>query len=216
MPAKSLYLTSNQRGARKTSRGEIEWLSYLESQGKKIIHAYNSPDGQVRVHPYFVDGFEPCRKTDDEKQRPKNSESDESLKMTMTKEENKRSRGTVYEFLGKANSLVILSALFIFFFQSTFSGCAVHYHGGENKQCPKTKTVLPADTNPFGVCNYSVHQAWLKKKRHLECLNYTVVAIWECEYEKKKKDDPELALFSSQWEHPEERMKLRQCLKGSV
>ena len=52
-----MYLVSNQTGARKTSRDEIEYLSFLESQGKQIKHAFNTPSGQMKIGPYYVDGY---------------------------------------------------------------------------------------------------------------------------------------------------------------
>ena len=60
MQDESFYLLSNQRGGRKTSLKEIQWLSYLESTGKVIRTEYNHPDGQKKVGSYFPDGYEEC------------------------------------------------------------------------------------------------------------------------------------------------------------
>lgn len=61
MPEDALYLTSNMRNARKTSRGEMQWLLYL-SRHRSIRSQYTHPEGQKTVGPYALDGYEvtPC------------------------------------------------------------------------------------------------------------------------------------------------------------
>ncbi len=57
MPINKLHLLENQRGKRKTSRKELEWVSYLAHKtGRDIWHAMNHPDGQRTEGPYAVDG----------------------------------------------------------------------------------------------------------------------------------------------------------------
>ena len=57
MPRDALYLTSNMRNARKTSRGEMEWLLFL-SRRRDIRSQYTHPGGQKYLAPYHLDGCE--------------------------------------------------------------------------------------------------------------------------------------------------------------
>ena len=57
MPPESLYLLTNQRGARKTSLKERIWLDYLISKGKHIKTAWNQAGGQKRICGYYPDGI---------------------------------------------------------------------------------------------------------------------------------------------------------------
>ena len=58
MPPNSLYLLSNQRGARKTSYKERVWLDYEISKGRNIRTAWNQPYGQKQIlKSYYPDGI---------------------------------------------------------------------------------------------------------------------------------------------------------------
>ena len=58
MPRNSLYLLSNQRGARKTSYKERVWLDYEISKGHNIRTAWNQPYGQKQIlNLYYPDGI---------------------------------------------------------------------------------------------------------------------------------------------------------------
>ena len=54
----TVYLTENQRGARKTSRDELAWVGFESWKNKlEIRTAYNHPDGQRKVGKYYLDGY---------------------------------------------------------------------------------------------------------------------------------------------------------------
>ena len=58
MPRNSIFLLENQKNARKTSKLELEWLSWLETKlNCKIRTQFNHPRGQKRVDKYFLDGY---------------------------------------------------------------------------------------------------------------------------------------------------------------
>ena len=57
MPHDALYLLSNQTNARKTSRGEREWLLHL-SEDRSLVSMFTDRAGQKKIGPYYVDGYE--------------------------------------------------------------------------------------------------------------------------------------------------------------
>ena len=58
MPADSLYLLTNQTNARKTSRGEREWMLWLSQPElmPDLVSMFTSRGGQKKIGPYYVDG----------------------------------------------------------------------------------------------------------------------------------------------------------------
>ncbi len=59
-----VFLVSNQSNARKTSKYELEWLSYVaHSENKDIRTAFTNADGQKRIDNYYVDGYEEATNT---------------------------------------------------------------------------------------------------------------------------------------------------------
>ena len=65
MPPNAINLATNQRNSIKTSRGEMEWLSYLifrnGSSLQDLRSAYHHAKGQARIGPYSADGL--CKNT---------------------------------------------------------------------------------------------------------------------------------------------------------
>ncbi len=163
----SIFLLSNQKGARKTSRCEIEYLSFLEHSGAygDLVHAMNSPEGQKKIGRYWPDGF-------------------------------------------SAQSNTVVEVL----------GCGVHWHRGEEEDCPISKNFAPNDKNPFGAECHNVYAAWLRKKAYYERLGLVVKPVWECQANALKDSDPAFARFLKEVFYAEgrplERLKLRQGLRG--
>ena len=56
MPSNTIYLVENQKNARKTSRGEQEWLLYVGE--KRFIKSTFTTGGQHKVGPYYLDGYD--------------------------------------------------------------------------------------------------------------------------------------------------------------
>jgi hypothetical protein len=55
-----IYLLSNQQGGRKTSKLEVEWLSWETEMRDIYIQAtFSHPMGQAKIERYFVDGYAP-------------------------------------------------------------------------------------------------------------------------------------------------------------
>lgn len=71
-------------------------------------------------------------------------------------------------------------------------GCVFHGHNVENPDCPLTKGMLPSSKNPFGNPCVDVYNAWLKKKKDLEDLGFTVVCKWECDFTREKKESEDM------------------------
>ncbi len=58
LPKDTVYLLENQRNARQTSKGELEWLNYLSFKlGVKIRTAFNHEEGQKKIGSYSLDGY---------------------------------------------------------------------------------------------------------------------------------------------------------------
>ena len=100
-----------------------------------------------------------------------------------------------------------------------FNGCLTHYHGALNSGCPISRDFSPCDNNPFGVTMESAARAWQNKKKFLEDRGYTVVVMWECQWEALKRSDNEVKTFLaetlySRGRRPVERLRLRTGLRG--
>jgi hypothetical protein len=73
---------------------------------------------------------------------------------------------TVYEFLG-----------------DLWHGCPI---------CYKDRAVKnPINDTAMG----DLYEAWIRKEKYMKSQNYTVVAIWECQFEQQLKQDPEMCKF---------------------
>ena len=167
MPPDQVVLATNQRNAVKTSRGEMEWISYLAARVpglEGMQSAYHSAEGQVRVGRYSLDGV--CGKV-------------------------------AYEF----------------------NGCLAHYHAHCHRQCPKSASFSPADPSPFGKSMHEAGEAWKRKVAFLQWKGYRVETMWECEWERRKREDPDVKAFLEgelygQGRRPVERLRLRTGLRG--
>ena len=63
MPNNTFYLLKNQRNARKTSRRERDWVLFLAETRPSLQSAFTHEEGQKKIGPYFVDGYDPVTRT---------------------------------------------------------------------------------------------------------------------------------------------------------
>lgn len=149
-----MVLIANQKGERKTSRKEREYLWLLQKITGHGIRSILTPGGQARVAGYFPDGFDPQTKT-----------VVEFLVILFS-----------FGIYGQTMQISLCKHF--------PQGCLVHCHGVQGEKCAIAKGAKMEDKNPFGTDARVVGCRWAKKKEDYATAGFRLSYIWECKYDK--------------------------------